>query len=204
MAHDFSILQVMWKGGGSILLLIALSIVVFAVLYDRWSYYRKNFQKREEVMAGLEPFLDKKIFPECLAACDRNGTFLAKVVRAGLVAKSEKTDVQQALEREAKIQILNMESRLPLLATIGSIAPFVGLFGTVLGIIQAFRDLTSSEASGAAVVSLGIAEALYATAAGLFVALTAVVIYNVFQARLNRMALEAEIVISEINERFGN
>src|SRR5689334_2872004 len=132
MAHDFSLVQVMLKGGWTIALLILMSIVVFAILYERWSYYRGNFRKREEVMAGLEPFLDRKNLPECAEACDRNGSFLALVVRAGIAAKMEKAGVPQAMEREAKIQLLRLEARLPLLATIGSIAPYVGLFGTVL------------------------------------------------------------------------
>jgi biopolymer transport protein TolQ len=204
MAHDFSLWQVLWKGGGSILLLIGMSVVVFAVLYERWNFFKANFKKRESVMAGLEPFLNKRNYQECLDACDRNGSLLARVVRAGLEAKAEKAGIQEAMDREAKIQLLRMESRLPTLATIGSIAPFVGLFGTVWGIIQAFRDLQASEAGGAAVVSMGIAEALYATATGLFVAITSVLIYNYFQAKLNEMAREAEIVISEMNERFGN
>jgi biopolymer transport protein ExbB len=204
MSQDFSLIQVMLKGGWAIGLLILLSILVFAVLYERWSYFRSHFQSRELVMAGLEPFLGRKSPQECIEACDRNGTLLARIIRAGLKAKSDKTDVQQAMEREAKIQLLKLEKHLPLLATIGSIAPFVGLFGTVLGIIRAFRDLALANAGGAAVVSQGIAEALIATATGLFVAITAVFIYNTFQARLNAMAQEAEIVISEMNERIGN
>jgi biopolymer transport protein ExbB len=202
MSQDFSLIQVMMKGGWAIGLLVLLSILVFAVLYERWSYFRSHFQSRELVMAGLEPFLGRKSAQECIEACDRNGTLLAQIVRAGLKAKSDKTDVQQAMEREAKIQLLKLERHLPLLATIGSIAPFVGLFGTVLGIIRAFRDLALANAGGAAVVSQGIAEALIATATGLFVAITAVFIYNTFQARLNVMAQEAEIVISEMNERI--
>ena len=97
-----------------------------------------------------------------------------------------------------------MIPRTVTVATIGSTAPFVGLFGTVLGIIRAFRDLALANAGGAAVVSQGIAEALVATATGLFVAITAVFIYNWFQSRLNEIAQEAEIVISEMNERFGD
>jgi len=107
------------------------------------------------------------------------------------------------MDREAKDQLLRFENRLPLLATIGSIAPFVGLFGTVLGIIRAFQDLALANAGGASVVSQGIADALVSTAAGLFVAITAVFFYNLFQARLNEAAKEAEIVISDMNERLG-
>jgi len=181
-----------------------MSIVVFAVLWERWNYFKAHFKGREEVMAGLDPFLNRRNYQECMEACDRNGSFLAQIVRAGLKARADKMDIPQSMEREAKIQLLKLEHRLPLLATIGSIAPFIGLFGTVLGIIHSFRDLAQANAGGAAVVSQGIAEALVATATGLFVAITAVFIYNWFQAKLNAMAQEAEIVISEISERLGN
>jgi biopolymer transport protein ExbB/TolQ len=179
-----------------------MSIVVFAVVYDRWKYFRAHYKSRETVLGKLEPFLNRRNLQESLEACDRDGTLLAKVVGAGLRAKAEKTAIPQAMEREARIQLLSLEKRLPLLATIGSIAPFVGLFGTVLGIIRAFRDLALANAGGAAVVSQGISEALIATASGLFVAIAAVFFYNSFQSRLNEMAQESEIVISEITEKF--
>src|SRR5579863_144740 len=118
MSHDFSLIQVMLKGGWTIGLLVILSILVFAVLYERWSYFKGHYQGREEVLAGLEPFLNRKSAQECIEACDRNGTLLAQVVRAGLKAKSDKTDIPQSMEREAKIQLLKMERHLPLLATI--------------------------------------------------------------------------------------
>jgi biopolymer transport protein ExbB/TolQ len=204
MAHDFTLMQVMLKGGWTVGLLILMSIVVFAILYDRWSFFRKNFKQREEVMPGLEPLLNRRNAKECLEACDRNGSFLARIVRAGIKAHSDGSDLKESMEREAKSLILRFETRLPLLATIGSTAPFIGLFGTVLGIIRAFRDLAISNAGGAAVVSQGIAEALICTAVGLFVAITAVFIFNLFQARVNRMAQEAEIVIFDVNQRFGN
>ncbi len=204
MSQDFNLLNIMMKGGWTIGFLILMSVVVFAVLWERWNYFKAHFKSREEVMAGLDPFLNRRNYQECMEACDRNGSFLAQIVRAGLKARADKTDIPQSMEREAKIQLLKLEHRLPLLATIGSIAPYVGLFGTVLGIIHAFRDLAQANAGGAAVVSQGIAEALVATATGLFVAITSVFIYNWFQARLNAMSQEAEIVISEISERLGS
>lgn len=202
MAQEFSLMQVMMKGGWTLWVLLGMSILVFATLYERWNFFKANFRRREQVLPGLEPFLNKKSFQECLEACDRNGSFLAKIVKAGLRAKSERIGISQAMEREAKAQILRLEARLPLLASLGSIAPFVGLFGTVLGIIRAFRDLATANAGGAAVVSQGIAEALTATAAGLFVAISAILVYNHFQSKLNEIAQEAEIVISEISEKL--
>ena len=205
MTQDFSLVQAILKGGWTscaIGILLLLSVVVFAVLYDRWSLFHRFLQGREEVLAGLEPFLNRKNFNEGMEACDRNGTFLAGVIRAGLKARTDKSDPGPAMEREAKRGLLRLERHLPLLATIGSTAPFVGLFGTVLGIIQAFRDLALANAGGAAVVSQGIAEALLATAAGLFVAISAVFIFNHFQSKLNTVAQEAEILISEMSEKL--
>jgi len=201
---NFSLLEVILKGGWAIGILAILSIIVFAILLDRRSYYKKNLKSRKDVMDYLGSYLKPKNFSEALETAERNGSFLDKVISAGITAKAEKNDPIQAMEREAKVQLLLLEKRLPLLATIGSIAPYVGLFGTVLGIIRAFQDLALANQGGAAVVSQGISEALISTAAGLFVAITAVFFYNLFQARLNVAAQEAEIVISEVGEKLEN
>jgi biopolymer transport protein ExbB len=81
---------------------------------------------------------------------------------------------------------LMLEKHLGILGTLGNNAPFIGLFGTVLGIIKAFADLAKNQGGGAAVVMSGIAEALVATAVGLMVALPAVVAFNIFQGRIRR------------------
>ncbi len=203
MAYDFNLLQVLSKGGWTIGILVVLSILVVAVLIERLSFYRKAFKPLQVLLDVLSPSLGRSGFKEALENCDKVGGFLSRVARTGILARMEKADPTKAMEREAKLQLLELERRLPFLATIGSIAPFIGLFGTVLGIIQAFRDLSQANAGGAAVVSQGIAEALFATASGLFVAILAVFIYNMFQARLNRAAQEAEILISDISERLG-
>jgi biopolymer transport protein ExbB len=202
--QNFSFFGVILKGGWTIIILFVLSIIVIGILLNRRSYFKKNLRRREDVLDSLSPYLNRKNFSEALETTERNGSFLDKIIHAGLSAKVDKSDPLQAMEREAKVQILLLEKRLPLLATIGSIAPFVGLFGTVLGIIHAFEDLALANSGGAAVVSQGIAEALICTAAGLFVAITAVFFYNIFQARLNVAAQEAEVVISEISERLEN
>jgi biopolymer transport protein ExbB/TolQ len=88
---------------------------------------------------------------------------------------------------------LKLERGLPILATLGSNAPFIGLFGTVLGIIRAFAAL-SETSGGATTVMAGISQALYATAAGLFVAIPAVVAYNTFSTKLRTLIIEAEAV----------
>ncbi len=203
MFQDSLLLQLLQKGGWVILFLLVLSVVVFAVFYDRWRFYRKNLQPLSRVWMDLENKVEGKSWKEALESCLRNDSFLALVAAAGIKARLAKQEPVPAMEREAKLNLLKLEARLPFLATTGSIAPFIGLFGTVLGIMNAFKDLAATNSGGAGVVSEGIAEALIATASGLFVAITAVFIFNTFQARLNVAAQEAEIIISLMSEKLA-
>jgi biopolymer transport protein ExbB/TolQ len=202
MFQSTLLFQMVEKGGWVIVFLILLSVVVFAVWADRWQFFKKNLVPLKKVWAELESKIEAESWKEALEACVRNGSFLARVAAAGIQAKLSKEAPASAMEREAKVHLLEFEARLPFLATIGSLAPFIGLFGTVLGIMNAFRDLAAANSGGAGVVSEGIAEALIATASGLFVAITAVFVFNLYQARLNVAAQEAEILISQMAEKL--
>ena len=147
--------------------LILLSVVSIALILERWSYFR-------QATGDLERRLTAELKP--LAKSER-------MARGGFLSDS--------VVAEAR---LNAERRLSWLATIGANAPFVGLFGTVLGIIRAFHDLSQQGTQGSTVVSAGISEALVATAVGLFVAIPAVVGYNYFQRQVKDMLLVAERV----------
>ena len=105
------------------------------------------------------------------------------------VAEAKNTHLADAAVAEGRIAA---EKRLAWLATIGANAPFIGLFGTVLGIIKAFHDLSQAGTQGSNIVSAGISEALVATAIGIFVAIPAMVSYNIFQRKVKDMLLRAE------------
>ena len=100
--------------------------------------------------------------------------------------------------------MLGLKSRLWVLGTVGATAPFVGLYGTVVGIMGAFHNIAAKGQSGFAVVSQGISEALVATAAGILVAVLAVVIYNFFNQHMARMAVEMKLLIEEFLETLGD
>lgn len=203
MAHDFSLWQVILKGGWTVVLLLAMSVLVFGILIERWRAFRRaTSRSREDLLADLAPALGSRDTGKALEILANDTSLMAGVAAAGFHARQAKRPAGSAMEREAKSSLVALESNLAVLGTIGGIAPFVGLFGTVLGIIRAFRDLALADAGGAAVVSQGIAEALVATAAGLFVAISAVVIFNSFQSALDRLARETELVISEISEHL--
>ena len=95
-----------------------------------------------------------------------------------------------------------MRRRLWALGTVGALSPFVGLFGTVVGIIRAFSDISASEVGGFAVVAQGVSQALWATAGGIFIAIFSAGLYNVFQARGNEALVEVKLVVDEFVEQL--
>ena len=112
----------------------------------------------------------------------------------GLSSERVEERVRAVLSSEA----LRLSAHVSIVGTIGNIAPFIGLFGTVLGIIRAFRDIGQVGAAGPAVVATGISEALVATAAGLVVAISAVIAYNLLITWQSRILRRAEIVATQV------
>ncbi len=109
---------------------------------------------------------------------------------------------RQVIERTAahlaQGQIAKLESLLPFLATTGNISPFIGLLGTVMGIIDSFREIGTQGTASIAAVAPGVSEALVATAAGLFAAIPAVIAYNYFLTRIRRTAFRMDAVVVEL------
>eukprot|EP01037_Dinobryon_pediforme_P022455 gene22455-23622_t len=107
--------------------------------------------------------------------------------------------MSEAMSREARAMIARLEGGLPNLAVIASVAPFVGLFGTVWGIMTSFRSIAASKNTSLAVVAPGIAEALFATAIGLFAAIPALIFYNILQGRVARTQARMESFADEFS-----
>jgi len=122
-----------------------------------------------------------------------------RLIGAVLAMRSaSRAAVEERLRAVMSSEALRLSAHIGVVGTIGNIAPFIGLFGTVLGIIRAFRDIGEAGAAGPAVVATGISEALVATAAGLFVAITAVIVYNLFVTWKARLMRRADIVAAEV------
>jgi biopolymer transport protein ExbB/TolQ len=171
-------------------LLIALSVISVGIMIERAAFY---LGRRLPALDALSRALLGGDLAEARnAVADRNG-IEAQVVRTALDQADRGADsVAKVVDAEIKRVRLEYEARLAFLATLGNNAPFIGLFGTVLGIIQAFGDLARNpSAAGASSVMSGISEALIATAVGLLVALPAVVAYNIFQRALRRASQRA-------------
>jgi biopolymer transport protein ExbB len=178
-------------GGGWVLwLLFALSIISFGVVVERAVFFLGRRMPGLDALGAALLSGDAELASAAISG--REG-LEAAVVRAALEnAHSGPDSVAKIVAAQIKRTRLDYEARLAFLATLGNNAPFVGLFGTVLGIIRAFGDLARNpSAGGASSVMAGISEALIATAVGLIVALPAVVAFNVFQRALRRASQRA-------------
>ena len=197
-----------------VIIMFAMSAWSIGVMIDRGlAYYAARKQSRAFAPAIAGALRGGKL-DEAIKLSDRyKKSHLAKVVTAGLAefkSHGAGSDVpgrtvdasKRALERAQAITHAELNRGLSGLATIGSTAPFVGLFGTVVGIINAFEGISQERSTGLGAVAGGISEALVATAIGLFVALPAVWMFNYFNSKVEGFDVEMENASSELIDYF--
>jgi biopolymer transport protein ExbB len=206
--------QMAWAARSVVIVLFIMSAWSIGVMIDRWlafSAARKQSRAFAPAVAGA---LREGKLDEAVKIAERHKkSHLAKVVTAGLQefqAHELSSDIpgeyieasKRALQRAEAIVQAELKRGLSGLATIGSTAPFVGLFGTVVGIINAFKGIASEKAAGLGAVASGISEALVTTAIGLFVAVPAVWMFNVFTTRVESFNVEMDNSSSELLDYF--
>ena len=174
--------------------LAACSILSLGVVIERllvFVNYRE--EKLKAVYQAVIPTLKSNDSEKAAKKCKESTCPFAGILHTVMSTGSKNKEIiYEAANRALRFEILNLEKNLGILATIGSVAPFIGLFGTVLGIINAFHALSSVSAGGPGIVSKGIAEALVTTAGGLFVAVPAVIFYNYFVRKAKRISAVME------------
>lgn len=186
------IVVIQWLSRLVLLILFGLSIWSVQIMLGRYRIF-KILVKSQDFEAAKGLILSKQ-WSELKEWSESLSGLAAGSIRAALSVDAAHPE---AIDRSVKSYLLEQKSLLErgftVLATLGSNAPFIGLFGTVLGIIQAFGELSQSQVGATSVMS-GISEALVATAIGLFVAIPAVVGYNVFSRQLKLLLTESEIL----------
>ena len=194
------VFQLIMAGGLTVLILVGCSVLSFAVIIDRCSYYSKRSRvRRDDFMTDIRKELKRGNVEGALKICKNSNTPFSDVVHAGLsfAGHSEK-EISNNMERAIVVETNLLEQYTTIVGTIGSIAVYIGLFGTVLGIMKAFRDIAISGSGGINVVINGIAESLVCTAAGLCVAVPAVIAYNYFIKKIDGFITDMELCASEI------
>jgi len=179
-----------------IMLMLVLSVVILWLTVERHLYYKKNKLDSEKFMNKIKGLIVDKKFEEAESFAKSQPGPVARVITEGLESRAlpreELAKIMEAKQMEEKV---NLDRFLGVLGTLGNTSPFIGLLGTVLGIIKAFGDLAINAASGSGgpeVVMLGIAEALIATAAGLGVAIPAVIIFNYYTKKVKNIVVEMD------------
>lgn len=166
-------------------LLLVLSLASIAVMLERWLFFMRRKIDSNGVRDALSKTLDKGDFAGAATLLKKHDTLETNVVLAGLQSAALGAEsVEDLLVGALGQEKARYERRLNFLATMASNAPYIGLFGTVLGIIRSFRDLAANMADASSAVMAGLAESLVATAMGLLVAIPAVIAFNVFRGRV--------------------
>src|SRR5215471_2055986 len=216
--EDFSLWGMIQKMGWPArivaIILAIMSMYSIAIMVERWLTYNaaKN-QSRQFAPKVAQALRDNRI-DEAITISDRHKkSHLAMVVNAGLqefqahqagsdIPGSTLDAARRALQRATALKTAELRRGLSGLATIGSTAPFVGLFGTVVGVIRAFQDMKQAEGAGIGAVAGGISEALIETAFGLLVAIPAVWAFNYFVNKVEAFTIEMDNSSSELIDYF--
>lgn len=173
--------------------LVLASVASVAVMIERSLAFSKGRGDAPALMDGLARHLERHDVAGAIKLAEASGRIEALVALEGLRSVGRgPAAVEEVMSSRWLREKMALEKNLIVLATLGNNAPFVGLFGTVLGIIKAFNDLALTGQSGVTVVMAGISSALIATAFGILVAIPAVVANNYFAARLKRTQTAAE------------
>lgn len=186
-------------------LLLFLSVISIGVMLERTLYFfltRVNFSYFSE---SLSNYLHKNNFEDATKYCADGKSLEEKVAYIGLHSKSKNKESIEAIMESMIIQEKQkMDRGLVILGTLGNNAPFIGLFGTVIGIIKAFNDLALNPDGGPSVVMAGVSEALVATAVGILVAIPAVIAFNFFNRIIRKHVANAESLIKTITSTSKN
>jgi biopolymer transport protein ExbB/biopolymer transport protein TolQ len=203
-----------WLGQAVVIVMFIMSAWSIGVAIDRAIAFNAARKQSRQFAPAVAGALREGKLDEAIKIADRyKKSHLAKVVVAGLQefrAHQDSIDIpgeeieasKRALDRSEAIVHAELKRGISSLATIGSTAPFVGLFGTVVGIINAFRGIATEKSAGLGAVSAGISEALVTTAIGLFVAIPAVWMFNYFTNRLEAFDVEMGNSSSELIDYF--
>jgi len=184
--------------------LLILSIVSIGIVLERLYFFSKQHSDPNQLLKEIGDRVSKNDMNGAIAVCDRHRGMLPKILQFGLYRhEKSRADISDALSISLLEQLNALESNLSIIGTVAVIAPFVGLFGTVLGIIRAFQDIALKGNSTPAVVAAGVSEALVTTAAGLAVAVVAVIFFNYFKSRIKSYNQEMIVAANKLAEMLA-
>ncbi|MBI3396486.1 MAG: MotA/TolQ/ExbB proton channel family protein [Spirochaetia bacterium] len=202
MSENFTWSHLFVAGGPTLIVLIVCSVISITVIVERVLYFRGKSDGGSELLTRLGSMLSSGDTNGAVQVASAEKTPVAYVVRECIPVAGDEKLFEEVKSRAIAEKIPEMERFLNIEATLGTVSPFIGLLGTVIGIIRAFLSLGggASRSGNMEGLNAGIAEALVATAAGLFVAIPATMAYNYFRRKVSGIVLQMEIAASRIRE----
>lgn len=199
-----------WFAKGIVYTLGIMSIWSLTVLFSKWWNFRAAQAETKKFAPEFSQFLEEDNLGEAIKLAESyKKSHVARVlggalgeirplIQDGSVTVSDINTAERAVEREMLMTIVNMKRGNGILATVGATAPFVGLLGTTMGIVNAFTSMAESGSGGITAIAAGVAEALITTAFGIGVAIPAVWAYNYFQTKIDNLTAEMTYTSKEM------
>ncbi|MDR3281772.1 MAG: MotA/TolQ/ExbB proton channel family protein [Endomicrobium sp.] len=196
------IADVLNMGGGIFYILLIASIVSITIIcFKLVEFWIKSKITRVQFTSKIVEKIKEGELNNVINFCDSVNSPMSNVAKAGIVVfKKNMGNFVESMKREILIQTVKLERFTTILGTLGSVAVYIGLFGTVLGIIRAFHDISKMNSGGISVVIAGVSEALIATAAGLFVSIPAVISFNFFAKLIDNFIVDMECCCSVVED----
>ncbi len=198
-------MEYMVKGGPVMWPLLIMSIIALAVIFERlWALQKAKINVNEFLAKVRKSLIVNKSIRDAIKVCEQYRGPVASIMKAGLLKYGQpKEDIEKTIETAAMYEMSRLEKRLVILASIANIAPLLGFFGTVTGMIKSFEALAEAGLSNPGLVAAGISEALITTAGGLAVAIPVQLAYNYFTNRINTSVRDIETSTNMLLETFG-
>ena len=198
MGQQYGFKEILVAGGPVLAGMILLSIYCVALIWERWKFFGRATGGHADFLSRVRAAASAGKLPEAAQLAKGHKGLAAGVVMATLTGPTNRDERRRAAERAVGRAVADLERGISTLGTIASVAPFIGLFGTVLGVMRAFKDLASAAGAGPGLVAVGISEALICTAAGLLVAIPAVAAFNHFNQKIARFEEELRWMVDEV------
>jgi len=194
------------RGGFMMVPILLGSLLALTIVIERFWVLQRDKVFPERFLQRMEEMVKEKKISEALGACRENESTVARILTAGLDNTGRpRAEIQEALQLAGRQETGVMSRWVGALGAIAALEPLMGLLGTVLGLIEAFREVETLKVVGdPSVVAAGVWQALITTAAGLFIAIPAIAAYNILRNRVARLVLEVGILSEGLMGRFSN
>lgn len=190
-----SVIEILDKGGVLIYPLLILMVWGLAIIVMKWFALRRENIIKPQAVKEVERLLLAKKVPEATAFCKQNPAPMTRILEAAILNHDKgEAEIKEILEEAGRQEVPKIRSQLTTLGTIASVAPLLGLLGTVLGMISVFSELSQNTNVNASALAGGISEALITTACGMAIAMPTLAFYNFFTTQVQNLIVEIEKV----------